>query len=230
MTDWLSYETELGGTIAISCDIITDASFTQNWDVTEFPVEDGTPISDSIQRKNAEMTVTILQSATPIQVLVRKNERKLKRPVNTFEATGLLALTSAVSGAIGSLFGIGDSGDDVKVTTFDDPDTARYEQQLEDDLLTCGNLGALCSISVGEKTRSNLVVTSITVKKRKGASEFVVSFRERRTVKGGAGVGAVGLPRPRILKPPTIKIKKSTEKPPEKIKSKFAQLSDWASQ
>jgi len=73
---------------------------------------------------------------------------------------------------------------------------------LEADLTDIGNTGALCSVTVKGKTRSNLELVSFTRSEQKGHSVFELEFSERVTVSTGV---ATGLPSPASLKPPVAK-------------------------
>lgn len=64
----IMYEVKQPATIGdLQVDVILDRETTYDSDVTEFPVEDGFPIADHVERKPLRLSMTVVCTPTPVQ-------------------------------------------------------------------------------------------------------------------------------------------------------------------
>jgi len=200
MADWITWD---GG--ALTADVVTDVSAAHTAEVTQFPVEDGSTISDHVLVQPPTVAFEFAQSKTSL----RDADLEWKQaPINVRESQfvpqGLLALTMAAGAAVGALtnaIGLTSSGT-LKTWTLTAKTSKDRIHEMHDAL--CGAIGKFVAFSYNGLVLSNYMLTGVKYARSNqhgGLCRFqieavhvdIVKTAESSISGVGAGIGSTSL-------------------------------------
>ena len=200
MADWITWD---GG--ALTADVVTDVSAAHTAEVTQFPVEDGSVISDHVLVQPPTVAFEFAQSKQSL----RDADLEWKQaPINVresqFQPEGLLALTMAAGAAVGALTNaIGlTSSNTLKTYTLTAKTPKDRIHEMHDKLV--GAIGKFVAFSYQGLVLSNYMLTGVKynrTNKEAGLCRFQLEAVHVDIVKTatssissvGVGVGSTGL-------------------------------------
>ncbi len=224
IADILAWKDASGGLHVVPIDLVVSHDDDRSAEVTSHPVEKGSNINDHIIQHADKLTIEIAQTDSPFPTAAQpgvaftapkgfiKKSIALEVRENLFKPGGLLAVTSAVGGAITSLtnaLGITSPADAAKVNVWTTDTPIDRIGELHDTLIGVKSKGQFCVFTYRGKVYPDYLITRVkwsTAKGEAGLGRFSVELQSVRIVE--TAVANIADPASLRLKP-----KKSQSKP-----------------
>lgn len=231
--DLLAWKDEGGTLHAVPVDIVTGHEDDRSAEVTSFAVEKGANVNDHVIHQPDTLTLEVCQTQTPFPSPARPGSLytapkgfatkaiKLDVRKSLFEPGGLLALSTAITGALSSVataLGLpGQGSGDVYANVFvsNSPGPVDRIGELHDQLIQIKQNAYLCKIVYRGKIYPDYLMTRVRWTSQKGEvglGRFSLSFQALRTVE----TATAELPDPSSLR---LKAAKTQAKPPKPVDS-----------
>ncbi len=229
--DLLAWKGDSGTLHAVPVDIVTGHEDDRSAEVTSFPIEKGSNISDHVIHQPNTLTLEVCQTQTPFPSPARPGSLytapkgfatksvKLDVRKSLFKPGGLLAITEAVGGAVSALtnaIGLTDAAsDEVKVSVFTSASPVDRIGELHDKLIEIKQNNRLCKIVFRGKVYPDYIMTRVrwsTAKGEVGLGRFSLTFQTLQTVE----TATAELPDPTSLR---LKPAKAQAKPPKPVET-----------
>lgn len=228
IADVLVWKDESGALHVVPIDLVTSHDDDRTAEVTAHPVEKGAAINDHIVQQPDRLTLELAQTNSPFPTAAQpglaftapkgfiKKSIALDVRASLFRPGGLLALTTAVGGAITSLtnaLGITDPPEATKVNVFTSDTPLDRIGELHDTLTKIKEKGYLCKVTYLGRVYPDYLVTRVNWRSTKGEvglGRFTLELQSLHTVENGVA----NLPDPASLR---LKPKKSQTKPPKPV-------------
>jgi hypothetical protein len=225
--DFLVWEDDNGEKHAVNVDLVREHEDTRAATVTSHPVERGAPINDHVIHEPDMLTVTVVQTQTPLPgpaydgVVWAKPTGFATKVVtldvrkSLFKPGGLLALTRGIEGAINtglSALGLGSDEDSTKVSVFQSDEPVDRIGELHDQLIAIKSKSRFVTVTFRGRIYPEFLITKVTWTTepgKPGKGTFKLELQSVRLTTNGVA----DLPDPASLRLKPVKQQANPPKP-----------------
>jgi hypothetical protein len=214
MTEFLTWIDSSENEHALEAEFVIDPwTDSRKGEISQVPIEDGSEIADHYIQHPDKLSVTVTVTNQPMsEGFARWEQRTIKPRESDFNPHGLLALTEAIGGLIGGLFGAAGLNETKVWLRFHKDDGKDYIGDFHDTLVKIKESVSLCSLTFraaganAGRVLDNLCLTDVTLtfSAETDAGKFGLEFTRIKK----ATLKAATLPKPSALlaKAPKTKI------------------------